>query len=559
MGRSVAPLVAAGVALVALRCGSSDGGVARPPADAGSGGDAASVTEAGWDSAGAAGSNAGAGGAAGSAGTAGDGGLGPPPGNALLRSDGTVVPLYAVPFSVMGTRAIGVVQSGTTLTVVDEDGAPLWTKDVGEGSLFGGFDYDGDGVVDAALVRSKDSGSICGSDAMLDTWIDVVDGKTGVVMSLLSPQPAKCWTFSTATYPTVQWTGLGVLFGAGKALSLQAYYATDGSFVQHAAGSFATLGQYDYPSTAAYDQSYAAAKPNAWGQGTSFLANSHVANGLVTNVSGSERVVFFTSGRVVQYAVAPKSSAQLVVDTPYLTGNRTDLAGRNYGLVVIDPADATKLALIAGTDTVTVHDDMLASKMQSDPWGQIERHVTRYDLPTGAVVDRFFSYAHDNNDGNQYQGRVVYPAGAWVRRSGPSRLAFNVYEGGHWVLHVTEPGGVDDATTFKDLFLWDIADLDGDGSDEWVITPSRDPNEPDVPGYYFVKWRTQLASFDDATLKLAVTAQIDGAIPYLVGRFREPTRTTSRGALYPALTARTAAGLQLLLRKPDGSATTHAL
>ncbi len=50
--------------------------------------------------------------------------------------------------------------------------------------------------------------------------------------------------------------------------------------------------------------------------------------------------------------------------------------------------------------------------------------MTLYDVSTGSVSDRFFSYAHDNSDGNQYEGRVVYPAGAWVKRSGPSRLAF---------------------------------------------------------------------------------------------------------------------------------------
>ncbi len=134
-----------------------------------------------------------------------------------------------------------------------------------------------------------------------------------------------------------------------------------------------------------------------------------------------------------------------------------------------------------------------------------------------------------------------------------------MYEGGHWVLHVTAPGTVADAKTFKDLFLWDISDLDGDGSDEWLLSPSRDPSEPDVPGYYFVKWRTQIARFDDAALTLTVTTEVSGVIPYLLGTFREPQRSTSRGALYPVLVARTSSGRALLLRDPNGSVQPHLL
>jgi hypothetical protein len=148
--------------------------------------------------------------------------LGPPPGNALLRADGSVVALYAVTGSSLATRAIGFERSGNDLAAIDENGKELWQKDVGAGALFGGFDFDGDGVVDVGLVRSKDSGQVCGSTAMLDTWLDAVHGTDGTLQSLQTPQPAKCWTFPTATYPTEQWTGIDVLFGTKKVLSLQA-------------------------------------------------------------------------------------------------------------------------------------------------------------------------------------------------------------------------------------------------------------------------------------------------------------------------------------------------
>ncbi|GMV14278.1 MAG: hypothetical protein HS104_31450 [Polyangiaceae bacterium] len=478
----------------------------------------------------------------------------PPPGNALLRSDGSVVPLYPVTDPAAATRAIGFVQSGTGVQVLDEDGGELAKHEIGAGSLFGGFDFDADGWPDLGVARSKDSGQICGATAMLDTWLDVVSTKTGKQAALTSMAPALCWTFGTSTYPTTQWSVLAPLFGAGGSeLALAPYYAQSGSFAAWSAGAFQVLGTFQYPSTASFDSTYTADQPNAWGGPASFLANSHVANGLVVTVGGQRRLAFFTSGRVVQYAVGQQGPGQLLFDTPYVTGDRKDLAGRNYGLVLPDPGLPTDLVLVAGTGAHSVYDDMVSASMTSDPWGQIERHVSRYDLLTGKVLDRFFSYAHDDADGNKYEGRVAYPANPMVRAaSGPSRLAFNVYEGGHWMLHVTQPGSLGDALVLQDLFLWDIADLDRDGIDEWLVTPSRDPSEPDVPGYYYVKWRTQIAHFDATKLELSITATHEGMIPRLAPTFRQPARTSSMGYLYPALVARTSQGLELCTRSAAG-------
>lgn len=478
----------------------------------------------------------------------------PPPGNAVLLASGAVVPIYPVSDPTASTRAVGF-SFGTTLDAIDEHGAVLWSVDAGVGALFGGFDFDADGWPDVGLVRSKDSGQSCGGQPMLDTFIDVVSGRTGTQRSLVPAMAAKCWSFPTATYPTEQWTGLGVLFGAGtSAMALAPYYATDGTFTKYGAGGFSTLGQFSYPSTAAYDATYLNDKPNAWGMGQSFLANSHVANGLVAVRQGQPHVVFFTSGRVVDYVVGPLGSDQLVRDTPFLTGNRTDLAGRNYGLVALDPGSPDLLVLLAGTSADTVFSDLATGKMAADPWGQIERHLTLYDIESGALDDRFFSYAHDNNDGNQYEGRIVYPNGPFVRMaSGPSRLAFTVYSGGHWELHVTAPGSTVDAVVMKDVFLWDISDIDQDGSDEWLLSQVRDPSEPDVPGYYFPKWRTRIAHWDEAQAQVVSDAEHDGFVPLLQGTFRQPARSTSRGSLYPALTVRTAVGLTLLTRDPTGA------
>ncbi|MBK8259164.1 MAG: hypothetical protein IPK82_41720 [Polyangiaceae bacterium] len=474
--------------------------------------------------------------------------FGPPPGNALWYN-GAALPLYPVTDPTAGTRAVAFLPIAQELRAHREDMSVWWSKEVGDGSLFGGFDFNADGVPDVGLVRTQDTGTPCGADTILLTGIDVVNGRTGDVYPLVNPEPSICWDFSGTVYPTHQWSGLGVMFGAGSSvLATSAYYATSGNFWQWNGSGFTNLGTFQFPSTSAFDNVYTADKPNAYGQGQSYVLYSHAANGMILEQGGSDRFAFFTSSRASAYAVGPQAANQLTMDIPYLTGNRTDIAGRNYGRVAVDPGDSNLLTLIAGTSADTVYNDMLTGTLAADPWGQIERHVSIVDLSTHTVDDRFFSYAHDANDGYKYEGRVVYPNGAFVRQqTGPSRLAFNVYEGGHWMLHVTQPGSTQDAVVFKDLFLWDIRDLDQDGTDEWVLSPSRDPNEPDVPGYYFVKWRTLIAHWSDATLSYVESFTIQSSIPTMVPTFRTPDLTTSRSFLYPTLTVRNEVGLNLIM------------
>jgi hypothetical protein len=108
----------------------------------------------------------------------------PPPGNALLLDDGSVVPLYPVVDSTATTRAVGFVRDESMVQAIDEHGAPLWQADLGQGALFGGFDFDDDGWPDLGMVRSKPSGEICGTEPVLLTSIDVARGKNGESFAL---------------------------------------------------------------------------------------------------------------------------------------------------------------------------------------------------------------------------------------------------------------------------------------------------------------------------------------------------------------------------------------
>lgn len=403
-------------------------------------------------------------------------------------------------------------------------GETIWSADLGAGSLLGGFDYDDDGWPDLGLARHEAGTVPCGSRFVGTSWLTLVDGRDGTIVQETAPEADLCWTFPTATYPTIQWGG-ALLFGDGPELFLAPYYATT-----------ATLANVDlfYPSTASYDSTYAADLPNAWGLGTSYLANSHVANGLVGTFGGETRAVFFTSGRVVQYTNAVAAADRLRADRPFLSAGRTDLAGRNYGLVARDPGAPERVVLIAGTSMATLFHDTVAAAMTTDPWGGIERHVSIYDTASNTIVDRFFSTAHDNADGNQFEGRVSYPHNPFVRTAaGPSRLAYSVYEGGHWVLHISQPGDPADATTIRGLVLFDIRDLDGDGVDEWIASRTELEGDADVPGWYYARWRVDIHRWDEASLALQPVMSDDRGLPVPLASFREPDRTASAGYLDP--------------------------
>ena len=59
--------------------------------------------------------------------------------------------------------------------------------------------------------------------------------------------------------------------------------------------------------------------------------------------------------------------------------------------------------------------------------------------------------------------------------------------------------------------------------------------------------------WDEPTKTLVTTRTIEGAIPWLVASFREPSRTSSVGFLYPSLTVASGGKAQLVLRKPDAT------
>lgn len=475
--------------------------------------------------------------------------------NAMQTQGGRILPLYEVTAPASRTRAVAYEQSGDTVRAIDRREQEIWIAQPGIGALFGGFDFNQDGWPDLGLAQATPNGGTCGGSPTLDTFMVLLDGKDGTLHTPIAPLPDICWNFGGTIYATSQWTTGTLLFGAHMATFVATpYYATNSWFMRWNGASF-TSDYFYYPSTNSYDVNYVNDQPNAWGTGTSYIANAHVANGLIADVGGQDRLVFFTSGRVVQYEVGPFSASQLIADFPFVSGGNTYLAGRNYGLVAMDPAYSDNLVLIAGTTAYSLYADTLSGTMAWDIWGQIERHVAVYNMALNGLNDRFFSYALNNNGADQYEGRVVYPNGIFLETApgSPSRLIYNVYESGRWNLHISEPGATSDRFALLDVFVWDVRDLDGDGQVEIIASPTKYPHEPDVPGYYFSKWDTTIYHWDEPTLTLIAERTYSGLIPYLIPTFRKPVKTTSLSYLYPVLTIAQGGDLKIAFIDPSAN------
>lgn len=446
--------------------------------------------------------------------------------NAVRLANGPVLPLYRG----TGRLPIAFEAAGETVHAYDAQGERLWSRKIGTGALFGGFDLDGDGIVDFGLAKRRSLNRSCGISVVHDSWLEFYAGTNGRRLGETAPITDIC--HQNLNYATQQWAHNTVLFGKRPGLvAIAPQFATTGWFFYMTPAGIRQHSYY-YPSTPSFEATYkrAAKAISADGrQQPSEVARAHVQNGLILGRKGSERLVFFTTGRVSQFAVAPLSSAQLIADSRFSPG--PTLTGRNYGLVQSNPWNPSRVALIAGASAYSVFADLRDGKIANDLYGGIERHVTLYDSSTNRVLQRFFSKADNATVAQAYNGRVVYPAHVFVPTGDRTEaVAYNVYNGGRWSLHMSRAGSVRDAFRSEDLFLWDVRDLDGDQVPEFITSPTQ----PGV-GAYFPHWTTEIYSLDTETGQLRLRQRLPGAIPYLTEAFREADVTSSSGFLYPAL------------------------
>jgi hypothetical protein len=450
---------------------------------------------------------------------------------------------------------ISIWNGGDTLADVqalDERGAVLWTHTLGVGNLKSGFDFNGDGVIDFALVKRATLGS-CNADVLYRRTVEIYSGLDASLLTSTALDD-RCILINGVTWQaSITLAENTIQFGtpAGVVAIAPRYYGQ---------GWFSGPGFSDAfysPDAAAYDtyeNSQPALQPSAGG--AHHVDMSQPPHGLIVPFGTGARYVAFSSGRVVQYAIAPLSPAQLLVDTPFLSS--TDLVGRSYGLVQHDAqGNPNRVSVISGT---SIHDLLLDVEADDasgvvtghDLWGGIERHVTTYNLTTGAIDQHAISYAHTNSNQGTYVNRVAFPANAYLPSSSAlgSRLVYNVFDGATWSIHISTPGGSASQTIWANQIVWDVIPRGPDAVD--LITSPVDSRSIQVPNFvsdasvvqswraatYFPKWRTEVYRWTRSGETAALVRTLDGAIPSLEVPISSPGSAASAdGLIFPVLRA----------------------
>lgn len=419
----------------------------------------------------------------------------------------TTIPAYKTPEGLVGYKI-----KQNVLTSYGADGAVRWQKSVNADTISGGSDIDGDSYPD--LIAAGKTGTGCNDTS----WATLVSGKSGTILQKESPLPAE--TFNTTNSCTFRWYVGSLMIGPGSLFALLPQYYSTGWFVGPKSGSLNTIGYFYSTSEASYD-SYSAAKTiSQFSYPSPFTSFPMEQNGLLVGTGASARYIAFTSGRVLQYLIQPYSTTQLLSDTELVSGGPRG-GGRNYGLV--STVGTSKVALVSGTDASELLLDVQSGSRSHDPYGGLLRHFAIYDFVHGTVQDRFYSWAHDNNDANEYVNRVAYPTHAVVTIGSTQYIFFNVFDGARWYISVNDVN-LKEVAKIYDRYVWDtLRRTDG----QYRLLYST------TSGYWPVKpHKTEVGTYTNG--KLVSENTLDG-FPRLAWSFKEPGISSSNGGLFSAL------------------------
>ncbi|WP_413613113.1 hypothetical protein [Bdellovibrio sp. HCB-110] len=442
------------------------------------------------------------------------------------------------------TRGIFYSSDGQKVFAYDTSGKNIWTVSRKNLGVVPSLDWNKDGIADAFVSERIDTltsvscydnnGDIATTTSAPYTWLHLLNGLDGSVLySIGSPLPDFCWS-SPSAGPTLlpQWTPVSSIASQKDgAFAVAPYYATQSwIFLRDSQGQVKAHSQ-TYPSTsafAAYDQAQTvdpAGTVKHW-------TNAHAFNGLFSQ----GQFGYFTSGRYASFHLTEYSSSQLSFDVPFQPSGHTEGSGRNYGLVAKDPF-SSRVSLISGCSVYSLYQDLLNGNISYDPYCGINRHFTMIDTSSGQLIgSRFYSYVHNGGTGaSNYLGRVLYPSNPILKSaSGPSHLIYNVYENGYWNMHISQPGVTEDLYLLKHYVVWDVIDIDGDGADEILFSPTKLPSQPDVPGYYFPQFTTYVGHFNQAK-ELVILKEYKDRLPLLVQSPKRDSVSSSENALMSAV------------------------
>jgi hypothetical protein len=442
--------------------------------------------------------------------------------------------------------------SSPDVQALDERGAVLWTHTLGIGNLKSGFDFNGDGVIDFALVKHVTLGS-CNADVLYRRTIEIYSGLDASLLTSTTLDDRCILINGTTWQASITLAENTIHFGTPAGLvAIAPRYDGQGWLMGPG------FSDAFYPPDAAaydtYENSQPALQPSAGG--AHHVDMSQPLHGLIVPFGAGARYVAFSSGRVVQYAIAPLSPSQLLVDTPFLSS--PDLVGRSYGLVQHDALGNTnRVSVISGTSIRDLLLDLEAGDASGvvtghDLWGGIERHVTTYDLTTGAIDQKAISYAHTNSNQGTYVNRVAFPANAYLPSTSPlgSHLVYNVFDGATWSIHISTPGGSASQTIWANQIVWDVIPRGPDAVD--LITSPVDPRLVMVPDFvsdasvvqswrqatYFPKWRTEVYRWTRSAETATLVRTLDGAVPSLEVPISSPGNAAAAdGLIFPVLRA----------------------
>ncbi len=470
---------------------------------------------------------------------------------AIVTAAGTF-PAYETPSGLVAYRA------ESDRVIAETAQGERWRTTVAGGvavsGLSGGLDVNADGFPEVIAAQTGlGPDTLCNGVAGDHSQVSILDGKNGrLLYAAKLPNCAVSYTPGPFKY-TQLYVG-SVLFGAGHTMYVTRQYENQGWAMAFSEGAFRNVGTSVFPSTDAFGSTY----PNAatMYDGTKQIIGSHVANGLLITVEGQSRVLFFTSGRVVQYALDNVTPLPLVRDTPFLSHQSKqdayDDAGappcfdgcRNYGTVAcVTVSGRQKIILIGGTTADTLATDARVGTKSTDVWGGLARHVNVYDPSSGLMeTSRYHSYAYDPSQSkvHQYGGRVVAPAHPIATVGGKTFLFYNVYgqvDGSQdatpedqWSVSVNEvlANGTLVEKRIPDTFVWDLI-RDSSGGPILVGTKTS--------GYWPQKeagaFVTRLGfSAGDGTINW--TSSKTG-LPLLAQTFREKEISSSLGYLMSVL------------------------
>ena len=445
--------------------------------------------------------------------------------SAILHNN-TLVPLYPA----AGGHKVGFFKNSVAKTVeaYDENNVMVWSIQSATSSLLGGFDLNNDGTTDFALVKSVVTGT-CGTSITANRSLEIRSGATGAILTGVAPFADIC--FPTLGY-AVERIGTGAIESGDTPgiIAITPSYWPQGWFFKWQNNSVTSI-PYLMPNTISFDLTYPSSMSPPGLPGQKYVQDSAPENGMILGT----KFTAFSSARISQYDTTQYSASQLLTDNTFRA--RPDIGGRTYGVFSIDPLNKSFLSDIEGTPVSSVYLDMVNAKRANDPWASIERNLFIFNHVTNQLQDRFFSYAHDNADANQYVARPAYAAHVWLPSiKGKSHVVYSVYnENGdnHWNLHISFPGSTADQKIIKDVLLWDARDLNGDGKVELIYSPVETATNSD---FYMPSWKTIIATWDPITDTFVNKQVIEGKVPRIGGTFMEPTVQNNSGQLQTLFT-----------------------